>query len=117
MAIVAAAGLVEFWYTPEAEKDEAKPTRFKLRPLTQFDMLEVSGEIMVDEHGQMKATFKGQSMVLRRGIVGWEEFKTPDGKKVKFSEKNIELIPFVTLAELAGRVMEGATLSDEEKKD
>lgn len=54
--------------------------------------------------------------VVRQGLKGWKNFK--DGNKdIQFSEKNIELIPYEVIDEIAERLLAINSLSQDEKKN
>lgn len=117
MAIKAAAGLVEEWYTPVDEVGEDVPTRFKLRPLNQMDLLEVMSEGRVSDAGEFYPNHKGRTILLRKGLVDWEEFNDPDNDRpIKFTSTNFHRVPAATLGELANEIMVRSVLTEDEKK-
>ena len=118
MAIKAAAGLVETWYTPvdEQDEEEATRTRFKLRPLNQLDLLQVISEGSGTEDGSFMPNHKGRMILLRRGVVDWEQFNNADGTPIKFTVANLDRVPSQILGELANEIMANSVITEDEKK-
>jgi len=125
MAMKLAAGLVEDWYTPVSERvsddpdslsdSDEKPTRFKLKPLTQIELLEVMSEGDSLSDGSFQPNHSGRLLLLRRGLVGWDEVYR-DGEQVKFSKSEANSLPAQVLGELANEIIIRSVLTDEEKK-
>ena len=111
--ITALSGIVEEWFTPESEKDEDKPTRFKIKPMTpsqRESVMEMMGEdigIPVKNYGQ----------VLKMSIVEWENFNDERGAAVKCSWTNHDKIPMATRMEIASHAIISSMVSEEQEKN
>ena len=116
MPIKSASGLSEFWYTPEEEEGDENPTRFKLKPLSQFDLMEVFMEGHWSDDGVFIANHRGCVIMLRKGLRDWEEFFDHNGEPIKFTRSNQNLIPAPVLIKIANKIMNGSIVTDDEKK-
>lgn len=105
MAIKPLRGIVSEWYTPDSEKDEEAPTRFKLKPLTPPQM---EGIMEILPSGGIGIPIKNYSQILKMAIEEWENF---DAKCV-FT--NHDKIPQEVRIELGARVIEISQLSEDE---
>lgn len=115
MAITVLTGLAEEWFTPEDERGEDTPTRFKIRPLNGMEFLEVMAE--GEQVGDSFVTnHAGRTLLLRRGLVDWENLLEENGRPLKFSVHNLAKIPANILAELSNEIMQRSALAMEEKK-
>jgi|GEM_PF-2376695 len=120
MAMKLAGGLVEGWYTLRAEQDsenpDEKPTRFKLKPLTQIELLEVMSEGDSLSDGSFVPNHTGRLILLRRGLVGWDEVYDSNGEKKEFSKSEANNLPAQVLGEIANEIILRSVLTEEEKK-
>lgn len=126
MAIRALSKVTPEWYVPEEEYDikkkrgkevDRKPkegaTRFHLRPLTPPEK-----EKATEFNGiQFVIPVRNYDMVLRMGVVDWENFIDTNGKPLKFSVHNIQLIPSSLRLELAGEILLRSQLMENEAKN
>lgn len=110
MPITALNKVSPSWYTPESEKKEKKPTRFKLKPLTPPEMesiytaTEMGLGIPPANYGQ----------VLKMGIVDWENFLDENGRDIKCKWTEHHRIPGDLRFELAMEVIDRSQISGDE---
>jgi hypothetical protein len=112
-----------FWYTPEVDKDNPTPTKFKIKGLNGTEIGYVAPEfILGDEHGNVGAgtsvvglTGKGLELCLKYGLLDWENFEN-DAGPVAFSRANFHLVEYAIQAELAMQVVAASYPKREEKK-
>lgn len=104
------------WYTPESEKEESNPTRFKIKGLMGDQFAEVVPEFVFTDTGALKnITGKGILLCLNYGLTDWENFANDSGN-VKFSRGRTNLLPYAIMAELALEIIKASTPTEEEKK-
>jgi len=72
--------LLPFWFTPEFQEGTA-PVKFRLRPLTQAEMIEV--EELYGEHGWTRAAQFRAGML---SIIACENIVAADGKPVRWPD-------------------------------
>ncbi len=111
MSIKALSGIAPEWFAPKQD-DEENPTRFKIKPLSGIEHLEVLSNC----DGYL-LTGKGITAALKSGVVDWENFNDVDGNEIEFSFSKFGLIPALVVNELADRIMELSTLRDKERKN
>lgn len=117
MALKALDPLAPFWYTPRAEKDSERATRFKIKGLDGAQHNYVMPEIILDEEKRYVTglTGKGIDMVFKWGLIDWENLDNSQGP-LAFSPRNFHLIDPVTRAELGMQILLASLLKEEEKK-
>lgn len=116
MAITALNKVSPAWYTPECEREEEAPTKFKLRPLTPAERESVMD--VMDAEGNLGIPPKNYGKVLRIGLLDWENFNDPEtGKPMKASPVNHPRIPGDIRLELASEILIRSGLSEEEQKN
>ena len=111
--ITALSGIVEEWFIPDAEKDEEKPTRFKIKPMTPSQRESVM-EMMGDDIG---IPVKNYGQVLKMSIVDWENFSDDRGSPVKCSWTNHDKIPLGVRMEIAAHAIISSMVSEEQEKN
>ena len=120
MAMKLAAGLVEDWYIPldqrNLEDETEKPSRFKLKGLTQIELLEVMGEGDSLADGSFVPNHTGRLLLFRRGLFGWDEVYNYAGDLTKFSKSEGNNLPAQLLGELANEIIFRSVMSEDEKK-
>ena len=116
MAITAISNLAPFDYVPELDRDSESPTTFKLKPLNGMQYMEVISELKSDG-GETRLSGKGMHLAINHGLVGWDNFSDDNGKAVKFNPANINKIPPIVLAELAGEIVSKSELGVTETKN
>ena len=114
MAITALCKVNPFWFTPESEKEEDKPTRFRLKPLTPA---EYEACMQITDGGALQIPPSSYDTVLRYGLIDWENFPDQDGAALKFSRANFSRIPSVNRIEIAGEILAASMLTEEEAKN
>lgn len=108
ITITAAEVLGESWYTPDSQKDDPKPTRFKVRPLSRYETLDVQSFSRAGELAQY---------VLTRSVVDWENVAGPDGQVIPFSADRLEALPTGILDELGAHILSISTPSEAQVKN
>jgi hypothetical protein len=120
MTIKLAAGLTDYWFTLDDDENDSdeleKPARFKLRGLTQIDLLEVMSEGEALSDGSFVPNHRGRLLLLRHGLVDWEGVTGEDGGEVKFSRAAANNLPAQVLGILANEILVRSVITDEEKK-
>ena len=114
MAITAKKQLVATWYTPESQESEESPARFKVRPLTGSQALEV-----YDHFDGKKRRFlsSGIHLAMAYGLVDWENVTDENGNKIECVPSNFKYLPPVDANELGNHIIEMASLSGDEEKN
>jgi hypothetical protein len=114
MAITALSKVNPFWYIPESEREEQRPTRFRLKPLTPS---EKESCMEINRDGKLCLPVSAYDRILRIGTVDWENFPDERGVALTFSLSNIDRIPEITRLELAGAILSGSQISEDEAKN
>jgi hypothetical protein len=114
MAIKATTGLVPEWYTPKIEEDADDPASFELTPLKAPQIAGLQGEFS-RVTGEISG--KGLYEAAKIGITDWKNFNDHEGKPLKFSKSNIDVIPYNILIELGGEVLANSFLTGEDEKN
>jgi len=104
MAITICEKLVTDWYTPESEKDEAEPTRFRIKPMNGSQALQV----LNTENLQLALTF---------GLIDWENVKNANGEQVEFKKPRISMLHANLLSEIANEIVSRSNLTGDEIKN
>ena len=112
MAIVVQSKLTSEMYTPEQERSAKDPTRFKLRPLSGVQYLDVISYFVEGTNGQ-KLSAKGMEQVLSYGVVKAENLFNDKGKQTQA----LEYLDPITTAELVSRIMELSEIRESERKN
>lgn len=111
-----------FIYVPVAYRDlpdEIKP-KFTLHPITGEEGLRFAdsmrGQVIVDNGKAQVSVKHGEYTisVVKRGLVGWENYYTSTGKIIEYRKDSIENLPRALLEELSDAISEHASLTDEE---
>lgn len=114
MAIQALSGVAESWFTPESEKGEEKPTRFKCKPMTPSQRENVMEYL---DGGSIGIPIKNYAQILKMCIVDWENFSDVKGNPVKCSFTNHDKIPATLRMELAAHIIVESMVSEEQEKN
>ncbi len=106
-------GLTSEWYTPDSQKGEDEPARFKLRPLTAPEMAEVS--LHFEKGAGVRAP--GLIKAAKFGTQDWENVKNTDGKPLRVTPNNVERLDFELLCEIGAEVVNLNSMEDDETKN
>lgn len=112
MAITPLAGLAPDWFTPESQKEDEKPTRFKIEPMDGLQYLELMNMGTVDEKGQFKPSTAGRKFMLSNCLKGWENFG-----ELEFNLENCRRIPPEILHELLNEIVIRSELDEGQEKN
>lgn len=118
MAIKALDPMVPIWWTPESEAKSENPTRFRIKPLTGIQRIEVNTDTKMTGRG-LVISAAGIRTALRYGLVGWENFNNADGPVV-FSfdvDENLAVLPEGVILKLVDRILTASSVSEEAKKN
>lgn len=110
----AAPKLAPFDHVLESEIGSAKPTIFRLRPLTAFEYLR-SGEITAT-----RSRTECFEYALQVALIGWSHFIDDRGAEIEFSRKqseNLERLTVEQASDLVNRIFGSSALSEEERKN
>lgn len=110
MSIKVKTGLVSWWFTPKQEEGD-QVTRFKLKPLTGSQNLDISAELSA---GRISAA---QKIAIRYGLQDWENLVDQNDQVVDYSKENIDLLGADILAMLANAILNHSQMDDEQRKN
>lgn len=117
MAIRAARVLQPEWYTPEDQKDDPQPTRFKIRPLNQLELMEITDVSQITADGDIVLTAAARKRLVELGVTDWENFPDAEtGEPIECSAAGKRRIPIGYLNDLSFQIFERTALTLEEKK-
>lgn len=102
------------WYIPESEKDEACPTRFKLRPLTPPQL---ESCLVVSAQGGFSFPPSKYNEILRYGLVEWEHFTDDMDAEIECHSRNHDRVPMNFRMELAGELLVMSQLTEDDRKN
>lgn len=110
--------LASHWYTPESEKGETTPTRFKIRGLTGIDRHEIFQHVSLMSENKYTIDRKGAEACLHRGLVGWEHFADAGGAVPFNGDMSINLarLDQHLISELVDAIMDRTEITETEKK-
>ena len=115
MALNALSKVAPQWYTPDDEKGDDQPARFRLRPLTPPQLEEV---FEIDASGNINIPLEHYGRVLRNGLVDWENVNDPEtGKPFKCTAFNHARLPSPLRMELAGEIIAASQITEDDKKN
>lgn len=120
MAIEIRKKLAPSWYTPESEKDEPSPTRFRVRPLDGVERLECYEYLSHDEKsGQTYLNAKGVAFCANHGVIGWENSpeKSDDGSDKPFNQTVVRTLDPLLIRELGLHIFSITELGVESEKN
>lgn len=115
MAIRATEGLTPSWWTPPSEKDEDRPTRFLIAPLTGAQQDEVLEGATIED-GRLMLTAAGIRRAIRYGLRDWENFDGEHGP-IPFSHAATDKLPWSVRRLLAGEIVNRSDLTGDEVKN
>jgi len=114
MTIQARTGLVPEWYTPISETGAATPARFKLRPMTGPEVLDLRAYYMASTG---KILGRGAAQALAACMLDWENVTAEEGKPLQYSPDNIEKLPAPIINELTNKLVMMSRLTETERKN
>lgn len=115
MAIRIKTGVSPVWFVPKSQESEEQPARFRLKPLTGGDLLDVQGEIDIERD---TVTGKGLKFLIKKGLVGWEQIEDENGRALACSGPAALLyLDQSILTELASKIMEISTFREDQAKN
>lgn len=119
MSVRALTGLAPEWYTPDDQKDDERPTRYKIKPLDGLQFLEVAANGEIAPDGSFTPNHAGRLLLLRYGIKDWENVDdaAKDGKPLKFNLARIKFLPVPHLVELSNVLLERSALGAQDQKN
>ena len=117
MAIKINKGLAPYWFTPEDQKEEQEPARFKLKPLNQSTVVDVLQDAVPDDEGNPIISGKSTMKALQASITDWENIHDADGKPLKCAYPNFKHLPFAIQREIATELLVDAIVGKEETKN
>lgn len=117
MATKALTGLVAEWFTPEDQKDDEQPTRYKLKPLDGIQFMEVAanGDTLAD--GTFMPNHRGRLLLLRYGMKDWENVIDHDGEKLEFNLARLKFIRAQHLVECSNELLTRSAMGDDDAKN
>jgi hypothetical protein len=95
--------LAPFWIEPG--EDEECQAKFRARPLSGMDALEVMPELGVNDEGFYTITGQGLRLAIQRGLIGWENFTDKEGRELHFNTLNINKIAPMKLRKIAEAII------------
>lgn len=115
MSIKAIKRLSGLWFTPEDQKGEDKPARFKIQPLNGLQHAEIISELRSDGR-DYHLTYTGIQSALKNGLIDWENIEDEEGKPLSFKPSNLRCIPGNYLHEIAGEIIGLSNISEDDAK-
>lgn len=104
-------GLAPEWFEPEQDDSDVK-TRVKLKPLNGLEYLEIlpyiRGSFLIGD---------GVKLALNYGLMDWENVMDADGKPLKFTRQNVQLLPAKVLSNIAAEIIDRSTFEGEKAKN
>ena len=119
MAMRALRRMAPVWYTPDSQKDDPNPTRFKIRGLNGTEQGYIQPELKINETTRMVDGMSGRGLeqTLGYGLLDWENLVDEDGSsQIAYSPLNFGRIDLITRTELAMQILAASFVSPEEKK-
>ena len=113
MSITALTGLVPEWFTPDSQKGEDDPARFKVKPLDSKQMVEIQAHHK--ESGGIAA--EGLYRAMEISILEWENVNDDNGKPLKCTRHNVKAIPIEVIAEVGAHAISVSFLNEEDEKN
>lgn len=110
MAITALNKITATWYTPEDQKEEERPARFKLRPLSPSELESV---MEVTNEG-LGVPPKNYGQVLKLGLTDWENIDDTNGRPIKHKWTEHNRLNNALRFELTMKILDGSELTEEE---
>lgn len=117
MSIRAIDPITPFWWMPDDQKDDPKPVRYKIRPLTGMQRIEVNTEMKIGPLGLIISAV-GVRAVLRNGLLGWENVEDANGP-VNFTDNldaNLARLPETELIAISQRILAASGVEGDAKK-
>ena len=114
MTIKARTGLLPEWYTPVSETGSTAPARFKLRPMTGPEVLDIRAYYIAETR---KITGSGVSQALASCLIDWENVTDDTGATLPYSQDNISALPPQILQELVNKLVAISRLTEAERKN
>lgn len=103
-------------YVLAAEREQPKPTRFKLRPLTSAQKLKLMGRHADPRTGETN----GITLTIgcaEEGLVGWSDFPDRDGKPTRFRPGDLSALCEADIIEIGGEVWRLSNLTESDEKN
>jgi hypothetical protein len=106
------------WYTPKSDEGNDSPTRFKIRPLSGVEGMDL--ELFRDVEGNTRISGRSAKMILRHGLSDWENFGS-DADKLDFKpgnpDENIARLPMAIADELVAEIFRRTVMQETERKN
>lgn len=117
MALTIQNKVASSWYILSDQEGEDLPAKIKIKPLDGEQYMEVFTESEKTRSGDMKLTGLGLKMTIHYGIIGWENILDEAGKKIKFSQHNLKMLPMEVLFEVSSKIISISTPDEDETKN
>ncbi len=115
--LTAIMGIAPEWFIPTSQEEEDEPARFKLKPLDQMAFIEVVSLSELNADGMLIPNAEARRLLLKKGLMDWENIEDPNGKDLKYSPHNIKVIPFQELFEICNQILTISAPGEEERKN
>lgn len=106
------------WYTPRAEVAQQNPTRFRIKPLSGVEAMDL--ELFKDVEGNTRISGRSAKTILRHGLSDWENFGT-DTETIPFKagnpDENIARLSTDIADELVAEIFRRTVLQETERKN
>ena len=114
MTVKALTGLVPEWFTPEGEKEDTEPAEFLLRALTAPQVAKLQSEFN-SETGEIGG--QGLYLAAVQGVTNWKNVIDHEGKPLKYTRRNIDVLPYALILELGGQVLANSFMTGDDEKN
>jgi len=116
MAIKTIVGITPYWYTPDEEKEESNPARFRLVPLNSEQLDQAMEGAKIEGDGLLRLTPNGIRAALAAGISEWENVASDEGA-LPCIQANHKYLPWVLRMSLASEIVNSAMLREGDLKN
>ena len=117
MAITVRKKLGSSWFTPESEKDEEQPAKFKLKELNREQLDDAMNDAKFEANGTFRLSPQGTRSALKNGLEEWESVEDEDGANLKCTFVNHRYLPWAMGQELAAKIVMKSMLGEDETKN
>lgn len=101
-------------FTPKSQRGQTDPTRYRIRPLTESEKVELCDHMELDQRYKASA----YPFVCRLAVVGWTAIYNEDGNPIPFASALIDrCMRWEDQFEVGTEIINRATLSEDEVKN
>lgn len=117
MAIIVKKQLGSSWFTPESEKDEEQPAKFKLKELNREQLDDAMNGATFTDTGNIRLSPQGTRSALKSGLEEWSGITDEEGGDLKCTFVNHRYLPWAIGQELAAEILTKSMMGESETKN